>query len=69
MKEIEEGVEEISFEVIFVNDGSTDKSLEILNELTKDYVEHDKISIVVVDLRRNSGQTAAMRAGFSDSII
>lgn len=65
MKEIEDGVEDLSFEVIFVNDGSTDKSLELLTELTKQYSSNDRISIVVIDLRRNSGQTAAMRAGFS----
>ena len=45
-------------EVIYVDDGSTDKSLEILREIasTDDQVR-------VISLRRNYGQTAAMSAG------
>ncbi len=45
-------------EVIFVDDGSTDKSLEIL----KDIAESDD-RVRVISLRRNYGQTAAMSAG------
>ncbi len=45
-------------EVIYVDDGSTDKSLQILKEIA------DKDSRVrVISLRRNYGQTAAMSAG------
>ena len=46
------------FEVIFVDDGSTDSSFEILSSLAED----DK-RIVVLKFRRNAGQTAAMTAG------
>ncbi len=46
-------------EVILVNDGSTDGSAEILNELA----DKDE-RFTVVHLRRNFGQTAAMSAGF-----
>jgi len=42
------------FEVIFVNDGSKDKTVEILKTLTP---------IKIINLRRNFGQTAAMDAG------
>lgn len=45
-------------EVIYVDDGSTDKSLEILKELA---AEDDRVR--VISLRRNYGQTAAMSAG------
>ena len=47
------------FEVIVVNDGSTDGSLHVLRDLTHLYPE-----LRVVDLARNYGQTAAMMAGF-----
>lgn len=45
-------------EVIFVDDGSTDRSLEILKEIA---AEDDRVR--VISLRRNYGQTAAMSAG------
>ena len=45
-------------EVIYVDDGSTDKSLEILKEIA---AGDDRVR--VVSLRRNYGQTAAMSAG------
>lgn len=49
----------LSLEIIFVNDGSQDRSFEILCGL------HQKDPRVkVVDFRRNFGQTAAMAAGF-----
>ncbi len=48
-----------SYEIIFVNDGSTDRSWEIIKDLaTKD--KH----VVGVNFRKNFGQTAAMSAGF-----
>ena len=45
-------------EVIYVDDGSTDKSLSILKEIA---AEDDRVR--VISLRRNYGQTAAMSAG------
>ncbi len=45
-------------EVIYVDDGSTDNSLEILKEIA---VGDDRVR--VISLRRNYGQTAAMSAG------
>src|SRR5215217_1805440 len=47
-----------SAEVIFVDDGSTDRSLEILKEIAA-----EDTRVRVVSLRRNYGQTAAMSAG------
>ncbi|MDD5031492.1 MAG: glycosyltransferase family 2 protein [Patescibacteria group bacterium] len=43
------------FEVIFVNDGSTDKTLENLKELSP---------VKIINFRKNFGQTAALDAGF-----
>ncbi len=48
-----------SFEIIFIDDGSSDNSLVILQEFTRN--EHIK----VVELTRNYGQHAAIMAGFS----
>lgn len=45
-------------EVIYIDDGSTDKSLEALREIAD---ADDRVS--VISLRRNYGQTAAMSAG------
>src|SRR5215218_2968827 len=45
-------------EVIYVDDGSTDKSLEILREIAA-----EDARVRVISLRRNYGQTAAMSAG------
>lgn len=50
------------YELIFVDDGSTDKSLSILKEIQK---LDDKV--VIVSFRRNFGQTAAFSAGFDYS--
>ena len=46
------------FEILFVDDGSSDRSPEILRELA---AKED--SIKVIHFRRNFGQTAAMMAG------
>ncbi|GAB4332537.1 MAG: glycosyltransferase family 2 protein [Desulfobulbaceae bacterium] len=47
------------YELLFVDDGSTDSSLAILERLQK-----EDNHIRVFSLRRNFGQTAAMSAGF-----
>ncbi|MHA1205367.1 MAG: glycosyltransferase family 2 protein, partial [Candidatus Heimdallarchaeaceae archaeon] len=50
----------IQYEIIFINDGSTDKSLSVLKEI----YSKDSSHIRIIDLRRNFGQTAALLAGF-----
>ena len=52
-----------TWEVIFVDDGSTDKSLTILRQLANDDPQH----VRVIVFRRNFGQTAAITAGIDYS--
>jgi glycosyltransferase involved in cell wall biosynthesis len=47
------------YEILFVDDGSTDKTLSILEEIQA----RDR-NVLVLSLRRNFGQTAAFAAGF-----
>lgn len=51
------------FELVYVDDGSTDGSREILREL----FQTNPKSTVVIELRRNFGQTAAIAAGIDHS--
>lgn len=51
-----------SYEIIIVNDGSTDQSLAILRELSK-----KEKSIIVIDLAKNYGQQMALSAGLEQS--
>lgn len=51
-----------AFEIIAVNDGSRDNSLQVLSSLTKTIPE-----LRVLDLARNFGQENALLAGFSQT--
>ena len=55
-------VNELNYELIVVNDGSQDNTHAVLVELTKNIKE-----LLVISLRKNYGQTAAMAAGFDIS--
>jgi glycosyltransferase involved in cell wall biosynthesis len=57
LKEVEKKYN-LNFEIIFVNDGSDDKTLEKLNKLS---------DLKIVNFRKNFGQTAAMDAGIKNS--
>ena len=46
-------------EILFIDDGSTDRSLELLGNL-----QTNDSHVVVINFRKNFGQTAAMAAGF-----
>lgn len=52
----------LDYEIIYVDDGSRDSSLKIL----KSIADRDP-RVIVVELRRNFGQTAAMAAGIEHS--
>ncbi|HYA32156.1 MAG TPA: glycosyltransferase, partial [Thermodesulfovibrionales bacterium] len=47
------------YEVIYVDDGSTDGTLSLLED-----IQGRDPAVVVLSLRRNFGQTAAFAAGF-----
>lgn len=53
----------IKYEIIFVNDGSTDKTINKLNEL----LTRNEQNIKVVNFSRNFGKEAAMYAGLKES--
>ena len=52
----------LRYEAVFVDDGSTDSTLSLLKEIA----EKDR-NVIVVELRRNFGQTPALAAGFDFS--
>ncbi len=55
-------IKDYDYEIIFVDDGSQDKSLDILKEIQ----EKDE-KVIVISLRKNYGQTSAFAAGFDYS--
>ena len=52
----------IIFELIVINDGSKDDTKKILKRLSQSIAQ-----LIVVNLRKNYGQTAAMAAGFDNA--
>jgi glycosyltransferase involved in cell wall biosynthesis len=50
------------YEIIFIDDGSSDNSLDILTGLQK-----DDTRVRIISLRKNFGQTAALSAGFANA--
>jgi len=50
---------EVDYEIIYIDDGSTDKSFDILSSLRQ-----KNQNIKVIQFRRNFGQTASLAAGF-----
>ncbi len=52
-----------SYEIIFVDDGSSDRTEEVITEFA-----HTSPEVRLITLRRNFGQTAAMSAGFDAAV-
>lgn len=59
---LEECLAGVDFEVIFVDDGSTDSSLEVLERLA-----HSHPTVRYISFSRNFGHQAALRAGLSEA--
>ena len=57
--EIKQNVGSHQYEIIFIDDGSTDDSFAIMQKLS----EHDK-NIKVISFRKNFGKAAGLQAGF-----
>ncbi len=51
--------EKISHEILLINDGSSDRTTQLISEL-----QAQDPCVTVINFRRNFGQTAAMSAGF-----
>lgn len=62
IKKVMNEMKENEFEIIFVNDGSKDKTIKVIKELAK----KDK-SVRFLSLSRNFGKEAAMYAGFKEA--
>jgi glycosyltransferase involved in cell wall biosynthesis len=53
----------LAYEIVFIDDGSTDKSPTVLHDL----YQQDRKHVRVIQFRRNFGKTAAMTAGFAQA--
>jgi glycosyltransferase involved in cell wall biosynthesis len=58
-----DGIQGLNWRVIYIDDGSSDDSLQILEELAHTDPSHT----IVIEFRRNFGQTAAIAAGIDYS--
>ena len=63
LKQIRLALKSESFEIIFIDDGSTDKSVEILKTESK-----KNENIRLISLRRNLGKSPALTLGFQKAI-
>jgi glycosyltransferase involved in cell wall biosynthesis len=50
------------YEIIFINDGSADRTPEVLF-----YLKEKESKLKIIELRKNFGQTPALKAGFDNS--
>ena len=60
IKQTMQGLPQYTYEIVLVNDSSTDKTWDVIRELT---TENDNIT--GIDLSRNFGQHAALMAGYA----
>ena len=51
------------YELIFINDGSTDKTSSILNDISR-----SDSRVIIIDNKTRSGQTASLRFGFERAL-
>jgi glycosyltransferase involved in cell wall biosynthesis len=60
LKELKENLEQYNYEILMVNDGSTDNTIEVL----KEHLPSFKGKLRIINLATNRGQTYALKAGF-----
>ncbi|WP_195972256.1 glycosyltransferase family 2 protein [Clostridium thermobutyricum] len=58
LKSVMESIDSYDYEIIFINDGSTDKTLDILKDISR---ENEKVK--VINFARNFGHQVAVTAG------
>jgi len=58
--QLKKALKDYNYEIIFVDDGSTDNTFNTLNKINDSHLK-------IIKFRRNFGQTAALSAGFSNS--
>lgn len=61
------GGESYKSEVIYVNDGSSDSSLEVLEGVVKK-TKDSKVRVKLVSFKKNFGQTAGIKAGIDEAV-
>lgn len=59
-RQINDAMQEIDFELIFINDGSTDNSMDIIR-----FIAINHANVVAINLRKNFGQDNAIMAGLN----
>lgn len=62
IQETEKALLDFSYEIIAINDGSSDDSFDILNSIAK-----NNSNLKIIDFRKNYGQTAAINAGIQEA--
>ncbi len=60
LKSVKEAMEEIDYELVLVDDGSSDKTIPLIKE-------HAYEQVKLVELNKNYGQTTAMAAGIREA--
>ena len=60
-------VQNAAWEVVFIDDGSTDGSFEVLTAIYADYKAHEKGSVSVIRFARNYGKSAALSVGIAQA--
>ncbi|MCO6499780.1 MAG: glycosyltransferase family 2 protein [Vicingus serpentipes] len=60
------GIHDVSFEIVFVNDGSKDNSLSVIQSIVEDN-QFSKFEFITINFSRNFGHEAAMIAGIDSS--
>jgi len=56
---------EMNIETVFVNDGSSDRSIDVMRQLKDEFA--GRVTVEILDLARNFGQQAAVAAGIENA--